>query len=267
MENLKIVTFNLRCVYNAPIDGINSFVHRAGLILDKLRAEKPHIVCFQEVSDAIRAFLESSLPDYGLVGHGRLEHYNGEGLSIAYRKDCMELFGLEQFWLSPTPYVPASRYPEQSIYPRLCVCATVKHKEMTQPVRVYNVHLDHISDQARILGITQIAEKAARESLCNPLPCFIMGDFNATPDSRTITYCKTGSPYPMTELTEGIGETFHNFFREGSTDPNAGKQIDYVLCDSETAKKAVQTEKWTDCANGIYLSDHYPICCTLDFSV
>lgn len=266
MEKLKIVTFNLRCVYDHPRDGINSFVHRAGLIIDKIRKEKPHIICFQEVSNDIRSFLTSALSGYGIVGHGRLKDYNGEGLSIAYRADCMELFALEQFWLSPTPYVPASRYEIQSEYPRICPCAVLKHRNMQRPVRVYNVHLDHIGDAARILGMQQILEKVTQDNERISYPSLILGDFNCQPNSETVAYCNSCKTYPLVDLTAGIGETFHNFGGAGASVAVQGQQIDYIFADPETAKRAVSVTKWTDSTNGIYLSDHYPVCCELDFT-
>ena len=257
MASLKIVTFNIRTLYSNPIDGVNSFIHRAGLILETLRQKNPHVVCFQEVSPQIREFLDRYLTDYHLVGHGRLADYSGEGLAIAYRKDTMNLLGLENFWLSPTPNVPGSRYEIQSEYPRLCTCALLKHRDIPQPVKFYNVHLDHESDQARILGIRQILEKVDRDH--SPFPTFIMGDFNARADSETITYCKEYKSYPIVDLTADSGITFHAFGQKTEY-----IKIDYIFADAETAKRSHTAEKWEDCLHGIYLSDHYPLCCQIE---
>ena len=41
---MKIVTFNLRSRYKG--DGINSFVHRAVLLCDKIEEERPDIIAF-----------------------------------------------------------------------------------------------------------------------------------------------------------------------------------------------------------------------------
>ena len=264
MCEIKIVTFNIRTLYDDPYDGVNAFIHRAGLILETIGREQPHVICFQEVSDGIREFLCNYLPDYILVGHGRLEDYQGEGLSIAYRKDCMELFVLEHFWLSPTPSVPASRYENQSQYPRICQYAVLKHRDMKKPLRIYNVHLDHISDEARILGVRQILHKAAADNSVISYSTVIMGDFNAQPDSETVAYCKANTAYPLQELTALLGETFHDFGGTGKSESARGGHIDYMFADTETAKKTKSICKWEDNKNGIYLSDHYPIACVLD---
>ena len=260
MENVKIVTFNLRTLYDT-YDGMNAFIHRAGLILDKINEEKPHVICFQEVGEQIRPFLEKYLVDYHMVGHGRLADFSSEGLGIAYRKDSIELFGLEQFWLSPTPFVPGTRYEIQSEYPRTCIYATVKHKKMKTPIRLYDVHLDHESDEARILGIRQILEKMKKDNEVMAYPSFLLGDFNAQPDSETIAFCNDYKDYPLVDLTRDIPVSFHDFGGTGHTEYSRGWKIDYVFTSPETAKKLQKVYRWEDNKNGIFLSDHYPICC------
>jgi len=245
MKELKIVTFNIRTLYDEH-DGVNSFIHRAGLILDKISEEKPHIICFQEVSERIRQFLNKYLTDYILVGHGRHENYDGEGLSVAILKESIELFGLEHFWLSPTPFLPASRYENQSQYPRICQRLILKHTDSSMPVRIYNVHLDHISDEARILGIRQILEKISAENKDFVCPTIIMGDFNAVPDSKTISYCREYKEFPIFELTEKLGETFHDFGGTGTAKNARGTHIDYMFADLKMTQKLTEIYKWTD---------------------
>lgn len=45
---MKVVTYNLSCDWDS-CDGINSFIHRAGMIYERLDAEMPDIIAFQEV--------------------------------------------------------------------------------------------------------------------------------------------------------------------------------------------------------------------------
>ncbi len=260
---LKIVSYNIRTLYSHPIDGVNSFIHRAGMILEKIADERPHVVCIQEVSEKIRTFLDTYLKDYILVGHGRLADYSGEGLCAAFRKDCMELLELDHFWLSPTPYIPGSRYEIQSKYPRLCQLLTLKHKELSTPIRFGNVHLDHISDKARILGIKQILTTVDEVNKNKTrFPFMLMGDFNATPESETVLYCKQNS---LVDLSVNSGATFHDFGRPDSAEASTGTKIDYIFADKETSGKKNTVTKWEDSQHGIYLSDHYPLCCEIEF--
>ena len=48
---MKIVTFNLRT--DVKVDGENRFAFRKGIILDKITAEEPDVVGFQEVAPAM----------------------------------------------------------------------------------------------------------------------------------------------------------------------------------------------------------------------
>ncbi len=264
MAYLKIVTFNLRTLYDT-YDGVNSFIHRAGMILDKINEEKPHVICFQECSPKIRRFLKNYLVDYDIVGHGRNADYSCESLCAAWRRDVMELYGLEQFWLSPTPSVPGSRFENQSEYPRICTKVIVKHKDIASPIRFFNIHLDHESEEARILGMKLVLKKVSDENSAIDYPTFIMGDFNSQPDSEPISICNNYTAYPMVDLTKDLGATFHDFGGTGHTEYSRGWKIDYIFASSEIAEKVKNVTKWEDNKNGIYLSDHYPVCCELEF--
>ena len=45
---MKILSFNIRCPWKDR-DGKNDFIHRAGLIYDKIETEQPDVIAFQEV--------------------------------------------------------------------------------------------------------------------------------------------------------------------------------------------------------------------------
>ena len=123
---MKIVTWNLRCLWSG--DGINAFLHRAGMIYEKIDREKPEIIAFQEVVAESLTFLRKIFPEYIFLGQMRSENYDGEGLYTAVRKDIFDVLGGETFWLSPTPYIAGSRFEKQSDCPRICVYTLVRHK-------------------------------------------------------------------------------------------------------------------------------------------
>ncbi len=56
---MKIVTFNIRVITD---DGVNNFYNRIGFIRQKIKAEMPDVIAFQEVTDAIREALIEALP-------------------------------------------------------------------------------------------------------------------------------------------------------------------------------------------------------------
>lgn len=252
MTYMKIVSFNVRCVYDT-VDQENNFIHRKDGIVRKIQAEKPDIIGFQEVTPLIAADLKAALTEYTFFYHGRDAQYGGEGLVTALRNDTVSLLTLDCFWLSETPYKAGSRYAQQSDCPRISQTAVVKYKDGTL-LRVSNNHLDHIGDTARILGIGQVLSYLADEQKKQPLPTFILGDFNACPDSETIRLCKMSETLPLVDMSEQSGGTFHDFGRKAPT------KIDYIFA---THNAPHTFEKWTDCENGVYLSDHYPIAVTV----
>ena len=251
-EKIKIVTFNLRCCYTE--DGVNSFVHRAGMILDKINSEQPDVICAQEAVPSHVNFLKKNLTDYIVLYNGRNASFDGEGLALIIKKDRINLVTLDLFWLSETPYIPGSRYPIQSGCPRICQAALLQVNGTKTMFYVYNNHLDHKSDSARILGIKQVLEKVKLDRERFSFPMFILGDFNAEPNSETIKYCNEYKDIDLVNLTDGIGNTFHGFGI-----PEKYETIDYIYTDRSTAPQVTSVTKWDDELNGIFLSDHYPI--------
>ena len=250
-KNMKLVTFNIRCVYRDK-DGINSFIHRVGGIYDKLRAEKPDVVAFQEIREQHLALLEPLFPDYLFVGHLREADYSGEGVYTAVRRDTCQLLGSDMIWLSPTPYTPGSRFEEQSPCPRILQCLTLRYKQSGQVFRLFNLHLDHISEQARVLGMQAALAYLSRKEAERPLPYAIVGDFNAYPDSETIALCNGRAD--MRDVTAHIPVSFHDFGRR-----TPGEKIDYIFLSNELADRTASVTAWEDVEDGIYLSDHYPL--------
>lgn len=246
---MKLVTYNIRCDHGQ--DGENNFSFRKPLILDKLNKESPDIICFQEVVPHVALWLKENLKDYYVIGCGRDEHLKGEQTTIAYKKLKFELIGMEVFWLSETPKVPGSRYRDQSMCPRVCTEALLQDMETNEVFRVINTHLDHEGIEARKLGLGQILEKIKREESLVKAPVILTGDFNCLPDSPEMELLKE---YPwLVDLTAETGGTFHNYGK--LKEP---VKIDYIIAQDNF--KCSSASLWEDCREGVYLSDHYPVC-------
>ena len=145
---MKLVTFNIRCDFGQ--DGENNFCFRKPLILEKLRRERPDLICFQEVLPHVAAWLKEELTDCYVIGCGRSETLEDEQLAVAYRKDRLNLIQMETFWLSETPYAPGSRYPRQSVCPRAATEALFEDLSGRTVFRLVNTHLDHEFPEAQI---------------------------------------------------------------------------------------------------------------------
>lgn len=249
---MKLVTFNIRLDWGR--DGANNFCYRKDLILRKIRREKPDIICFQEVLPNVALWLKENLTEYYIVGCPRESDLQGETPCIAFLPGKFNLMKLDSYWLSPTPYVPGSRYEIQSPCPRIVTETTFQHLESNIVFRLTNTHLDHEGHPARILGVEQIIRKMKSEPFFADAPCIFVGDMNAEPDSEEMRMILRQTP--MVDLTERIGITYHGFGKDNPA------QIDYIYADPRIRCSSIV--KWEDVEDGIYLSDHYPVCAELE---
>jgi len=156
----------------------------------------------------------------------------------------LALLAMDQFWLSPTPRVPASRYEQQSRCPRVAVWAKLLHRESGVCFYFVNTHLDHQFEEARALGLKQIFETIRTLKAIEDLPVFITGDFNLTPESPSYALIAENG---FTDLTASISGSFHDY---GTREP---VKIDYILTD---ALGSSDVQSWHECNDGLYLSDH-----------
>ncbi|MBO4883912.1 MAG: endonuclease/exonuclease/phosphatase family protein [Clostridia bacterium] len=252
---MKIVTFNLRCDNNS--DGENRWQFRKGIVLDRLEAEAPDVAGFQEVKPEMADFLRRHLNGYLCVGCGRSAEYGGENNMIAFRQDRYELMRLETFWLSGTPDEPGSRYPNQSDCPRVCTHIELRPWDSAAVFHVYNTHLDHVSDEARILGAQAIMRHIDEDQKRRPAPLVVTGDMNAEPDSGAIAVFTSGEKHPLVNETPDFIASYHGF---GKCPEHA--QIDYIF--SEGFKAVRPPVAWSELSFGKCLSDHNALCAFLE---
>lgn len=248
-HKLTIVTFNLRMDNRG--DGENYFFNRSPFILSTIIEQKPDVICFQEATPRILEWLRANLYEYTVVGTGRDSDLSDEANPIAFRKDSFDLFALDQFWLSPTPHMPGSRYEEQSICPRICMSAILRLRQSNQLFRVYNTHLDHVSEKARKLGMDSILVRMASDAKATDLPSVLCGDMNAVPTEACIRAALASG---MSDFTNAVKHSFHNFGRMDSD-----FKIDYIFGNAHT--RALDTKVWDLTKGKLFLSDHYPLFC------
>lgn len=253
--NMKIATFNLRT--DAPVDGGNRWQCRKGLVLDRLMAERPDVVGFQEATPEMAGFLRRHMQGYICVGNGRERDLTGENNMIAFRQDAFELIALDTFWLSDTPDVPGSRYANQSEYPRICTHAMLRRLGDGAQFHAYNTHLDHVSDEARVLGARAILRRIASDLECHPLPLALTGDMNAAPDSPPLRALLGDARVRLTNQTPNFPASYHAY----GARPDL-PQIDYVLTQGFRAVGAPVA--WTRAECGLYLSDHSALCASVE---
>jgi len=251
MIRIKVMTFNLRV--RSTADGANIFDNRRDKILNLIRREAPDVIGFQEASDVMLDWLKESLTDYYVLGHGRCKDYHGEGTPIAYRKDQFDLHSFKEQWLSFSPDVPASVFTglDQSSCPRVLVCAELVHKDSNEPFAFFNIHTDHRGEEARVAECVLLAQQLA----ASKVPFVVTGDFNALPDSASITMLlSTKEKTGIVDATRSIVGSFHGFRGD------VGKhKIDYVFTNMKTDPEESYAIADDD-RDGCYYSDHNALC-------
>lgn len=251
--SFNIVTFNIRYRYRG--DGINSFINRAGMIYDKVKKEMPDIIAFQEMVPESLEFMQRVFPEYIITGHGRTKSYNSEGVFTAIKISSLQLVGNEVLWIGPDPYEPESKFPGQSPCPRTLNITTVRRKADGRMIRIFNVHLDEKTAEVRAMGMKMVLDTVKSLNEKNEMDFVILGDFNASEKEETIKLCEN---FPgMGDVTKGLPFTFHDFGRQSEA------KIDYIYLSDNLKTEFEKLTVWDDEENGIYLSDHYPLCAEL----
>ena len=116
---------------------------------------------------------------------------------------------------------------------------------------VFNTHLDHVSDEARIKGISVVLEKIAQ---FGDLPAVIMGDFNALEGSETYLSATEN----FLDAQYAAAETCQSHTYQNWGDPESYKRLDYFMISRE-GFRVDRYDVIHPIHEGIYASDHCPI--------
>ena len=253
-NELRVMSCNVRCI--SPTDlGKKSWFYRADLIMQGIEKEQPGVIGFQEVTKWHYSYLCDTLPTYDSVITYRDEAFNSEGCPIFYRSDIYTLIDKGSFWLSETPDVMSKSWGAQ--YNRVCGYVILKDNATGTEFVVFNTHLSHVSDEARINGIQVVLDKIAE---FGSLPAVLMGDLNAEEDSetyRSATVNFLDTKYQTKNTMTSC--TYQDWGKK--LDKNC---IDYVMISKQDFK--VNSYKVvTDTYDGVYSSDHFPLSVSLSF--
>lgn len=253
-QNIKMMSYNLRCI--SPTDfGKKSWFYRADLIIDDIENEKPGIIGFQEATKWHYSYLQEAFPEYDSVITYRDEAFNSEGCPIFYNKKLYTLVDKGSFWLSETPEVMSKSWGAQ--YNRVCSYVILTDNGTGKDFVVFNTHLSHVSDEARINGIKVVLQKIAE---FGSLPSVIMGDFNAEEGSET--YIKVTENFDDARYKTDKTSDSHTY--QGWGNPEKYKRIDYFMI-SKSGFTVNEYKVLKGLHNDVYSSDHCPI--VLDVSL
>lgn len=262
MKQLKVMSFNLKRNYFSG--GSRCFYKRKEAIREVICKYNPDIIGTQELTSKSLKEMEAVLTEYHCVGNGRGGGNKGEYTAIFYKKSKFTLHEEYTFWLSPTPDRPSRAW--LAFFPRICTTCVLTFKdEPSESIRLFNTHLDHISYLARLKGLELITHIIQQSNKEDNTPTLVMGDFNATPTSKTMRdwqkklvnkgKVKLQSTYNKLE-NRVSSRSYHGFV--GKT---KGSPIDYIFVTENIEIEEVQICR--DQIEGYFPSDHYPVLATI----
>ncbi len=247
-SKITVMSSNVRCY--SPNDLFKkSWFYRAGLVRENLSAYTPDIVGFQEVTWLHYGYLQKVLEGYDSVIEYRDNSSMSEGCPIFYRKDKFELVDKGSFWLSETPEKMSKDWGAACY--RVCSYVILKEISTQKELVVFNTHLDHVSDEARVKGIAVVLDKI---QAFGDKPSIFMGDMNAKPNSVTYNNAVESFDDAKVVATDTMdGATYQAWGKKLNHE-----RIDYFL----VSKTGIEVEKYAVVQNtydGVYPSDHFPI--------
>ena len=258
----RILTCNIRVALDEDEAKGLGWSARKDICMKIIKDKKPDIVGFQEVlkvqADDLRKYF-SSYYLFGFDGPEMDEHTTGYyGIAknpILFSKDRYELLTGGTYWLSETPLVAGSKSWDTA-RARHANWVRIREKKTGKELRIANIHLDHISEEAKIQQAKMVVQESAQYQ-----PDFIQlftGDFNTRYNSKVLESLRNGAWKESYETIHGekeAGFTGHEF--EGAKyekGPSKGR-IDYIWYRGKI--KPTESSIIKDAINGKYPSDHF----------
>lgn len=251
---MKVMTFNLRCDF--PLDFRNRWSARKDIVFDIIDKYDCDIVGVQELTPLMKRDFQSKGKSYNLVGEPRSKKYFVESNDLIVKGEC-KVVNSKTFWLSKNKEKIGSSI-WYSVFPRICTTAVVSLKGGKR-VRVYNTHLDFLLPHAREYGFKKLSEYIKEEHEKEKLPTIIMGDFNATPNSKLIKDIKENGVMGkrFVAVQEKNSELYKTSTLGKFKGAEKGVHIDYIFVSEEIEIEEVEIVKYNKM--GKYPSDHYPL--------
>jgi endonuclease/exonuclease/phosphatase family metal-dependent hydrolase len=259
---LNVMTFNIRLDTSA--DSFNAWTNRKEFAAACIAFYDTDIAGLQEVMHHQLDDLKSYLPEYGTLGVGRLDgKTKGEYSAIMYKKDRFEALDSETFWLSENPAAVGVKGWDAACE-RIVTWGHFKDKQTGKDFYFVNTHFDHIGQIARRESSKLVLAKL--KETVKDKPVILTGDFNSVPTSEAIKILTDKSAsyhlsntFDLSPLKYGPDWSFHDF---GRTPPDRRVILDYIFIRGNI--KPIRHGIIYDVKdNGLYLSDHNPVLCTL----
>ncbi len=255
-----VLTCNIRT--STADDGTNNWKYRNELCGKIIKAQKPDIICFQEMKPDQYNDLRPHFPDFDSYALADEPTGKNPANCIFFRSDSYNLISAAGYWLSETPHVPGSKSWDSNCI-RLANWARLKCRDTGAEFRVVNTHLDHISQEARENQSRIIAEDSA--AYPDDYPQLLTGDMNCDNTNKAIDTFKDAGwvdTYGKVHGEENPCFTFHGF--EGENHDSKCGKMDWIFIRGGFAVSDAAIIK--DSREGRFPSDHYFISAEVSLS-
>lgn len=257
-QNLKIMTYNIRL--DVASDGENAWPNRKDYFTSQIQFYSPDIFGVQEATPGQVTDIALALSNYNKFGIGREEGGLGEACTIYYKKDRFKVLDSNTFWLSETPNVVSRGW--DAACNRVCTYGLFKDLKTKKTFYVFNLHLDHMGEVARVKGV-QLALSKMKELNTKNYPAFLMGDFNSEPETAQITEIKKvmdDTKDVSKEKPFGPSGTFNDF----KHNEPVTLLLDYIFISKNSGLTVQKHAVLSDSKDLKYPSDHLPVLIEID---
>jgi len=252
-QNLKLMTYNIRL--DVDSDGENAWSKRKEYFTSQIQFYSPDIFGVQEALPNQVTYIASALPNYNKFGIGREENGTGEAAAIYYKKDRFQVQESNTFWLSETPEKVSRGW--DAACNRVCTYGLFKDLKTKKMFWVFNLHLDHIGEEARVKGVQLVLSKM-KEINTKKYPAFLMGDFNSEPETKQIGEIKKvmdDTKEVSKEKPFGPSGTFNGF----KHNEPVTLLLDYIFISKNSGLTIQKHAVLSDSKDLKYPSDHLPV--------
>lgn len=258
----RVLCCNIRVAL--PEDEANGvgWPQRKEICLKVIRQHEPDICCFQEVLKVQAEDIRNYFTKYTLFGFDGPEMdanpvgYHGIAKNpILFSNARYELLAGGTYWLSQTPLVAGSK-SWNTARARHAIWVRLRERKTGKEFRVINLHLDHISAEAKIEQAKMVVEESAQYPA--DFTQIFSGDFNSRFDSPVFKAVRSNGWKESYETLYGekeAGFTGHEFEGVNYTKGPEKGRIDYIWYKGKL--KPVASAIIRDAVNGKFPSDHF----------
>ncbi len=166
--------------YDNPQNEENPWAERKSEVLETIQRIKPDVFCVQEALD--HQVNDLTFESFRYFGVGRDDgNKGGEYAAIFYDTLRFDLIESGNFWLSENPDSIGSLGWDAACI-RIATWVNLSARNSEKGFLVFNVHFDHVGEQARLESAKLIKSKMIEFTDNNPV--ILLGDFNFKSDSE-----------------------------------------------------------------------------------